>query len=170
MRRGLSAILAACLVLSAASPAAADSESDPVAVEADLDGLPINVADIPSHFCHDRAFPKVHCFGTARDLERALVASSSGLTVQAAASADYVVVYAGTTYNGAAMYLSQDYDTLAVIGWNDRIRSYKGLNSGRGVFYIDWFALGGSMTFCCNVLDPSLPAAFDRQITSVYRQ
>ena len=77
---------------------------------------------------------------------------------------------ASTSYSGSSMYISQDYDTLALVGWNDRIRSFKGLDSGQGIFWTDWYATGSTLSFCCNVNDPSLPTTFEAKITSVYRR
>lgn len=90
--------------------------------------------------------------------------------VPAATSPDYVMIYAGEYSSGAYMYLSQNYDTLFTIGWNDRIRSYLAVNSAHGVFWTDWFATGADLTFCCNAVGSTLPAAFDRTIASVYRR
>lgn len=81
-----------------------------------------------------------------------------------------MVVFASTDATGASMYLSQNRDTLALVGWNDRIRSYRGLNGAGGVFWTGWFASGSSLSFCCNAVDPSLPATFDQAITSAYRR
>jgi hypothetical protein len=170
MRRAASAILAVTAVLSLAGPAVADpGEATPIVI-ADVAGKPIDITEIPSYNCHDRAFPKIHCFESASDLEQAMSVEQPGMGIESVTATNYVVIYDEVSYHGGSMYVSQNYDTLAVVGWNDRIRSYKGLNGARGVFYIDWFATGSSLTFCCNVLDPSLPTAFDRQITSVYRQ
>lgn len=170
MRRAASTIAAAVLVLSLAAPGNADEGTGSSIVTADLDGKPIAVDAIPSYNCHDRAFPKIHCFESARDLQAAMSEEQPPMGIESVTATNYVIIYDEVSYHGGSMYLSQNYDTLAVIAWNDRIRSYKGLNGERGVYYIDWFATGSSMAFCCNVLDPTLPTAFDRQLTSVYRQ
>jgi hypothetical protein len=169
MRRAASMIAAAVLVLSLAAPGRADEGDGSPIVTADLAGKPIPVNAIPSFHCHDLEFPRIRCFATTRDLEVAMSVDQSRTGAERVTATNYAVIYDDTSYRGGSLHLSQNYDTLAVVAWNDRIRSYKGLNSARGVFYIDWFASGGSMTFCCNVLDPSLPAAFDRKITSAYR-
>lgn len=169
MPRTISAMLAALLVVSLAGPVRADSGGD-ITVRADLDGVPIAVSDIPDFFCHDRDFPAIHCFATAIALERDLASLDAAAGPLAATASDYVVVYSELAYGGSSMHVSQDYNTLVVVGWNDRIRSCRGLNGARGVFWTDWFATGDDLAFCCNVLDPSLPAAFDRKITSVYRR
>ena len=169
MRRTIPAMIAALLVMSIAGPARADPGSK-AEVTADLEGVAIATSAIPSFFCHDRDFPTIHCFPTETALERDLTGLDAAAGPLAATASDYAVVYASVAYAGPSMHLSQDYDTLFVIGWNDRIRSYRGLNGARGVFWTDWFASGDDLAFCCNVLDPSLPAAFDRTITSVYRR
>jgi len=168
MRRSASAILAVLLLASLAGPATAKSGGEPVVV-ADLEGRPIATGEISLYFCHDRAFPRIHCFVTARGLEEDL-ASGATVGATAASASDYVQIYAGVDRAGASMTVSQNYDTLALVGWNDRIRSYRGLNGASGIFYVDWFATGDYLVFCCNVTDPSLPVAFDHQFTSVYRQ
>ena len=170
MRRSVSAILAVLLLLAMTVPASADPGVGGPVIEADLNSVPIGVSQIPSFFCHDRDFPRIYCFTTARALERALAGMvfTSGLLTTAAS--DYVQIFAGTGTTGASTYLSQNYDTLALLGWNDRIRSYRGLNGASGVFWTDWFASGSALAFCCNVVDLSLPATFDRSITSVYRR
>ena len=169
MHRILPAILSFALAAGMAGNVQANSGVVAV-VHADLDGQPILVSDIPGYFCHDRDFPAIHCFWTARALEASITARSSGPAIEAAAGSDYVVVYAALMCSGTYMYISQNYDTLFTVAWNDRIRSYRGLNGASGVFWTDWYATGDDLPFCCNVLDPSLPAAFDKAITSVYRR
>jgi hypothetical protein len=169
MHRILPAILSLALAAGMAGTVQAASGVEAV-VHADLDGQPILISDIPTYFCHDRDFPAIHCFRTTRALEGSIAARSSGLAIGAAASSNYVIVYAGLSYSGTYMYISQNYDTLFTVAWNDRIRSYRGLNGASGVFWTDWCATGDDLTFCCNVLDPSLPSAFDKAITSVYRR
>ena len=46
--------------------------------------------------------------------------------------------------------MSEDYSVLSLIGWNDRISSFKGRNSQLGAFYVDWFYSGTVWAFCCN--------------------
>lgn len=179
MHRAAPAIAALAIVLAAVVPAPAAAagpapEASAPVIVADLDGTVIPVAAIPGYHCHDRALPAIHCFTTAsaRDLALAPVAGaeSEGTGDGVLAATDYAIVFAGVSYSGSSFVVSQDHDTLALIGWNDRIRSFKGLNSGRGIFWTDWYATGTSLSFCCNVNDPSLPVTFDQQITSVYRR
>ena len=50
----------------------------------------------------------------------------------------------GANFGGSFMNVSQDYSVLALIGWNDRISSFKARNSETGTFYTDWF-YGGTV-------------------------
>lgn len=166
----ITAIAAAVLLLATAAPASASAPSTAgrPAITADVNGRAIAPTQIPQYFCHDHDYPRIHCFTTSMALEAAV--SSSAATMQATSSSDYVVVYAGTNYYSSYMYVSQNYDALAVVGWNDRIRSYRALNGYPGVFYTDWFGSGAVLDFCCNNTAPYLSSTFDSQISSVYRR
>ncbi|MEO6628886.1 MAG: hypothetical protein ABIP03_10000 [Aquihabitans sp.] len=169
MRRVLARV--AVLTMVAMSMAAAPvAGATPIMVTADIDGVAIAVSQIPEHFCHDRAYPVIHCFATTRGLAAALKDLDGARAALAAAATDYVIVYSSTSYAGSYLYISQDYDTMATVGWNDRIRSYRGLNSALGRFWTDWFHSGTALDFCCNSNAPSLSATFDQTITSVYRR
>jgi hypothetical protein len=169
MRRVLARV--AVLTLVAMSMAAAPvADATPGTVTADLDGVAIAVDQIPEHFCHDRAYPVIHCFATPQGLAAAFEALDGARIARAATATDYVIVYSNTSYGGSYLYISQDYDTLVTVGWNDRIRSYRGLNSELGRFWTDWFHSGAALDFCCNSNVPSLSATFDQKITSVYRR
>ncbi len=166
------ALVLAVSGLTASAALAADAASDAatdvaVVVVADLDGAPIAVADIPNHNCHDLDFPRIHCFAAAADLEAAVAAAQGD---SATSLNDYAVVYAGTYFSGSSLYISQNYDALAIVGWNDRIRSYQGLNNGLGTFWTDWYATGSHLDFCCNANIATLTTTFDQAISSVYRR
>lgn len=159
--------LIGAVLLAASTVQPASAAAHPARLTADLDGRPIPVAQVGRNFCHDRDYPVIHCFSTARGLESA----RSSLSASAAAvtdSANYVVVFSGQTYSGNYFYISQNYDMLAVVGWNDRIRSYKALNGYPGRFYTDWFGSGAEQSFCCNNAIPYLSSMFDAQFSSVY--
>ncbi len=171
MRRWLVMILAFMLTMSVA-PAAAAADPAEGGVTADLDGAPIAISEIADHYCHDHDFPRIHCFAQAPALTAALreaTNSMKGEGAAATAATDYVIVYSGVSYSGSYMYVSQDYDTLVVVAWNDRIRSYRSLNGAAGVFWTDWYRTGYNLNFCCGSSATSLSSTFDRQITSVYR-
>ena len=142
-------------------------------LRADLDGRPIDPVQASSYFCHDFDFPQIHCFSTSADLDAALgeaiSESSQGVVAAAFGPADYVTVYSLPTYAGSFAHLSQSYDALATIGWNDTISSYRARNSRTGTFYEHWFAGGAKKNFCCNQNVPSLAAGVDNTFSSVYR-
>ncbi len=135
-------------------------------IRADLEGRPIKASEIGSYYCHDFAFPEVHCFSTASELE---AASASSLIAAAVGPGDYVTIYADPGFVGSYMHVSQNYDTLFWIGWNDRISSFKARNSARGTFWSDWNGTGNRTDFCCNQTVPGLSSAVDDTLTSVYR-
>jgi hypothetical protein len=142
-------------------------------VRADLDGRPINPTRSSSYFCHDFEFPQIHCFSTPGGLEANVAqptsASSQVGVVAAFGPNDYVTVYSGPGYAGSFAHLSQNYDALASIGWNDVISSYRARNNRTGTFYEHWFAGGATKKFCCNQNVPSLAAGVDNTFSSVYR-
>jgi hypothetical protein len=142
-------------------------------LRADLDGRPIDPAQASSYFCHDFDFPQIHCFRTPAELEAAVVQpesdSSQGVVAAAFGPADYVTVYSSPSYAGSYAHLSQNYDALATIGWNDTISSYRARNNRTGTFYEHWFAGGTPKRFCCNQNVPSLLAGVDNTFSSVYR-
>lgn len=173
MRLAAAFILALAASLPGGTPAAAATSPSPVV--ADVEGQPIGVDQIHDFYCHDRDFPRVHCFRTSGGLARALAAprlapASSQLAASpAAGTGDYVIIYAGQYLSGSYMVVSQDYDTLVIVGWNDHIRSFTALNGASGAFYTDWFGGGYRLAFCCNASTRYLSSTFDQTITSVYR-
>lgn len=142
-------------------------------LRADLDGRPISPEQASAYYCHDFDFPWVHCFSTPDALEASMpltVSTSSQLAVVAAfGPSDYVTVYSSPGYAGSFAHLSQNYDVLATIGWNDTISSYKARNSRTGAFYEHWFAGGTKKSFCCNQNVPNLAAGVDNTFSSVYQ-
>jgi hypothetical protein len=129
---------------------------------ADLEGQPLELARVGTLYCHDFDFPRIHCFRTAAALTTAVT------PVLATSSVNYVLIFDYTTYAGAYMYISQDYSILAVIGWNDRISSFKAVNSQSGTFYGDWLYGGSQYGFCCNQNVSSL-GSYNDTFSSVAR-
>ena len=167
MRRILtSCILVISLLLVPSSTVVA---GEPV-IQADLDGLAIEPSDVGRYYCHDRDYPLVHCFRTAKALEAARRFDGAAALALVLPPGTYVTIYSLPSYAGSYMHVTQNYDTLVVVGWNDRIRSYRGKNNGSGTFWTDWFATGTRLDFCCNVQVPILTASMDQKITSVYRR
>jgi hypothetical protein len=163
VRRTRAVLVGLLLALAVSSPARAAA---PEKITATLDGRPIPVSEIAEHDCHDLDFPIIRCFTDASDRDASLSLHGS-VSIAATAGVTYVTVWDGT-YSGASISLSQDYDTLVTIGWNDRISSFKGRNSETGRFYVDWFHGGASYNFCCNQQVGSL-GSLNNTFTSVYR-
>ncbi len=140
-------------------------------VTADVNGRMIKIASIAQYHCHDFDFPRIHCFQTAAELEGAKLAQSTTLAAisPSFAAGDYVTIFDGQVYSGGAMDLSQSYDALFSIGWNDRVSSYKDRNNVSGTFWTDWFSSGTARNFCCNTNVSSLPSNLDNAFSSVYR-
>lgn len=162
-RRAFALITAvAILVIGAASPASAGRPPSSDHLRADLDGKPIQPADIGKWYCHDFDYPVIHCFSDPKQLE-----DSNEMTL-AAAGITYVTVYEFTTYQGAYMHMSENYSLLSLIGWNDRISSFQVKNSQSGVFWTDWLYSGTRYSFCCNQAVGSL-GSFNDTFSSVFR-
>jgi hypothetical protein len=168
MMTALGAVLA---LLSAGVVSGASRPGGSAGIVADLNGRPIKPALIGTLYCHDLDYPRVHCFRSQRELDTATasVIAASRLSSATPSSAAYVLIYDGATQTGASMYVSQNYDALFSIGWNDRISSYQGLNGASGTFWTDWFASGTARNFCCNATVLSLPSNLDNAFSSVYR-
>lgn len=141
--------------LSAAQPASPQ-------LTADLDGKPIALSEVGNWYCHDFAWPKIHCFSTGPMLESAVASFT------ATPSVTYMTVYDYTAYQGPYMYFSQDYTILATIGWNDRVSSFIVHNSLSGVFWTDWFYTGTRFDWCCNQGWASL-GSYDNVFSSIYQ-
>jgi hypothetical protein len=139
---------------------------DPVAggvasnLHADLDGKPIALDQVGNFYCHDFDYPAIHCFSSAAGL------SASAQTALATTSLTYVAIFDYPLYSGSAMYVSQNYPVLALIGWNDRVSSFIDENGVTGRFHTDWFYSGLTFAFCCNQWVASL-GSYDNTFSSV---
>jgi len=163
--RGLAVGLMALSSLTIAgigNPAATRAaETDP-GLTATLDGRPIPLQDVGKYFCDDFSYPEIKCSSTRlhADARTAVVGLLTGV--------DYVTIFDSTNYGGAYMNVSQDYSALSLIGWNDRVGSFKGRNSETGAFYTDWFYGGTVWAFCCNTQASSL-GAYNNTFSSIRR-
>jgi hypothetical protein len=131
-----------------------------VTLQADLDGVPIEVKSVGAYFCHDFAYPRIHCFSRAANLEAAVA------PIVATSGVNFVAGFDYTSFQGPYMYFSQNYSVLATIGWNDRISSFIALNGQSGRFWTDWFFSGSPYGFCCNQQIPSL-GSYDNTFSAV---
>lgn len=171
MRQRILVVVALLLASSTLQPPSAAASSSQIS--ADMDGMPIPATHAGQYFCHDFEFPHLRCFSTAAALEAAMPTESANggdLALAAYGPNDYVTIYSEPAFGGSYAHLSQNYDGLWVIGWNDRISSFKGRNSARGSFYVDWYAGGSRADFCCNQTKASLSSTFNNAISSVYRR
>ena len=165
--------LATLLLWSVGGVSAASRSGNTVTeIVADVDGHPIKPSLIASFYCHDFDYPRIHCFRSAAELEDSKSTNAASLAAVSPAfgAGDYVTIFDGQSYSGAFMDVSQNYDALFSIGWNDRISSFKGRNSAFGIFWTDWFASGTARSFCCNTNTSSLPSNLDNTFSSMYRQ
>lgn len=137
------------------------AEADP-ALSATLDGKPIPLEDVGKYYCDDFSYPEIKCSSTK------IIPDARATLVSLLTAIDYVTIYDGAAYTGASMNVSQDYSALTLIGWNDRISSFKGRNSESGLFYVDWFYSGTQWAFCCNTQTPNL-GSFNNAISSIKR-
>jgi hypothetical protein len=117
-------------------------EGDPE-LTATLDGKPIPLEDVGKYFCDDFAYPQIQC-------SRSRLLPDARAMLVGILAVDYVTIYDQAAFGGAYMNISQDYSVLALIGWNDRISSFKARNNETGTFYTDWFYGGGPWSFCCS--------------------
>jgi len=129
-------------------------------LSATLDGRPIPVEEVGKHFCDDFEYPLIRCYSTR------LPADARATLTSLLTATDYVTIYDGTNFTGAYMNVSEDYGALTVIGWNDRIGSFKGRNNETGTFYIDWFYGGSWWAFCCNT-GPSTLGSYNNSFSSI---
>jgi hypothetical protein len=109
-----------------------------------LDGVAIPLEDVADYFCDDYAYPVISCSRSP------LVVAARSTMFSLLSSVDYVTIYDGSAYSSSFMNVSQDYPVLALIGWSDRISSFKGRNIETGAFHTDWFNGGSTWSFCCN--------------------
>ncbi len=149
--------------------------ADAAAISADLEGREIPAIEVGQYHCHDLDFPRLHCFRSSaaveREVDRFLRGRGESSTLRSAQvlAVNYVRIFADAGYGGSSMYLSVNYDNLSSIGWNDRISSFKALNSLRGSFHTGSYGDGSAYGFCCNQQVTYVGSAFNDTFSSVYR-
>jgi hypothetical protein len=137
------------------------ADADPQ-LTATLDGKPIPLEDVGKYYCDDFSYPEIKCSSTK------VIPDARATLVTLLTAVDYVTIYDGAVYAGASMNVSQDYSALSLIGWNDRISSFRGRNSETGSFYVDWFYGGTAWAFCCNTQTSSL-GTYNNTFSSIKR-
>ena len=163
MRRTRALLFGVLLALVPSTPAMA---AEPQIV-ATLDGRPISMSEVSRYHCHDIEFPVIRCFRQASARILSISAEAEALQI-AAAGIVYVTVYDLASFAGSSFSISQDYDSLAAVGWNDRVSSFKAKNAETGRFYADWLHGGSSWAFCCNQSTGNL-STYSNTFSSVYR-
>jgi hypothetical protein len=137
--------------------------SDPT-IRADLDGRPIPAVQIGDWFCHDFDYPLIHCFRTGAELDAAVAGLGyqplgpgtstndrlSPTSPSGVLAVSYVRVFVDAGYAGSSAYFSVDYWNLGLIGWNDKISSFVGLDSATGQFFENASFGGFIFGWCCN--------------------
>lgn len=125
----------------------------------------IDPRDAGRYHCHDLDYPIIRCFRTSHALDEAFGARAGDGAAPTAVA--FVRVYEDAQFTGPSAILSQSYSQLGDIGWNDRITSYRGLNSGSGTFFKNNNFNGESDAFCCNQQVGNVGANFNDTFSSV---
>ena len=164
------ALLAAVMAPVYAVPVGAASGPS---ISASLEGRPIPAVEVGRYACHDFDFPRIHCYRTRAELERAVAdrlaaQSASGLDGPVGATATgYVKVYPDRGLQGLPAVLSVRYDDLSVIGWNDRISSFEGLAGVGGTFYQHIYLTGAAYPFSAYQIVTYVGDAYNDTFSSV---
>jgi hypothetical protein len=143
-------------------PGAAIAADAATTLNAYVDGKPIPLGDVSKYYCDDLSYPDIECSRTP------LAITTRATLATLLTSVDYVTIWDLPGYSGTFMNISQDYTMLSLIGWNDRISSFKVRNGETGTFFVDWFYNGSQWSFCCNTQQPSL-GGYDNSFSSVQR-
>jgi hypothetical protein len=127
-RLGRAAVSAVLLAAMVAPPASADG------LRATLDGKRIRIDRVASLQCHDFEYPVIRCFSTADRIAADIDARLDNSDVDGARllSVGFVTVYQDISYGTPSISLSNDWSSLSVLGWNDRISSFKSFGATGG--------------------------------------
>jgi hypothetical protein len=109
---------------------------------ATLEGKPLALVDVANYYCHDFAYPRYTCFRTAGERDRDLDSASAPGAVRrfrvgsitgtlGTQSVNYVLFFEHSDYAGSSLVLSNPTPDLGVLGWSNRISSFKSTNGGR---------------------------------------
>jgi hypothetical protein len=166
--RSFSFALGLLIALLGLSPGVSATEP----LRATLGGRPLSLAQVADHHCHDLDYPVINCFLTGRELDVAVAvhlrADRSSEVFDDLQAVSYARVYVDATFGGSSMVISRSYDNLGVIGWNDRISSFRTLTAGGGTFWQHAMATGWAYDFCCGSSVTYVGDYFNDQFSSVY--
>ena len=155
-------VLSSFTIVGIAHPHAVQAADNDPEVTATLDGKPISLQDVGKYFCDDFAYPEIRCSSSR------LMVDTRATLVTLLTAVDFVTIFDGANFGGVYMNVSQDYSALALIGWTDRIGSFKARNSETGSFYVDWFYGGTQWAFCCNTQTANL-GSYNNTFSSIVR-
>jgi hypothetical protein len=123
------ALVSAILLATVAAPqVSADGLS------ATLDGKRIRISRVPTLNCHDFDQPVIRCFSTPDLLASDIEARTNPALAEGARllSAGWVTAYHDHFFGTPSISLSGDWPSLSVLGWNDRISSFKSFGATGG--------------------------------------
>ena len=103
-------------------------------LSATLDGKRIRMSRVPTLQCHDFDYPVIRCFSTSHLIAEDIAArlDAAGADGARLLSSGYVTVYQDVSYGPPSISLSTDFPSLSVLGWNDRISSFKSFGATGG--------------------------------------
>ena len=138
---------------------------------ASLDGRSLEPGRVGEYHCHDLDYPAIRCFKSGAALDAA-IAERLGIGADAeplaASGVSYVRIYVDASFGGNSMLISNPYNKLGDIGWNDRVSSFKTLTSAGGDFWQHTFGAGWAYAFCCYSNVTYVGNAYNDQFSSVY--
>jgi hypothetical protein len=133
-------------------------------------GKQIALMQVAQFHCHDASFPVIECFDTALERDLDFAVTPSGVTSEAvsnAPTASYVTWFDAINYGGSSFTASVSYSDLGVLGWNDRISSFKSLNGGRPKWWRDTGFLGTAWRWPAGAQVPNVGTDANDQWSSV---
>ena len=157
-------VILVLLVLALVAPSGAAAAGP----RAELDGRSISISSVPNFYCHDLDYPVIRCHRSAAVLNADIERHLAGFAIPSTAW-PYVMIYQDISLSGPYSALSNDYDNLSSIGWNDRISSFKSLNGYGGEFWTDAYRSGTRFGFAPGAIVMYVGDAFNDRFSSVYR-
>jgi hypothetical protein len=138
MKRHAFAVLSSTVVLVAAAATGVSARSLH-AQSATYRGHTISLREVANYHCHTGRKNVISCFDTESDKDRSLdqLTAGSASLASATSSTQYVTFYADINFGGASFTAVDPIADLGSIGWNDRISSFKSLNSGHPMWWKD---------------------------------
>lgn len=143
-----------------------------------LDGEEIPLSDVGLYYCHDFAYPVYRCFRTSleRDLDMGAQTTLSdtslsgalSINLLAATSVTYVLAYDLPDFGGPSVALSNPAPDLALLGWNNRISSFKSTNGGRPKWWDGTYYSGSSWQWGTSAWVAYVGDGLTNRFTSVF--